>query len=249
MLEHISIPYETWTSLQGIDASWASHFDHVIDQAGNHAGKLNNLAAEISHQADDDDLIMFLDGDAFPIADPMPLIRESLSRVPLVAVRRAENLDDRQPHPSFCVTAAKTWRELPGDWSTGHRWEGPEGRHPTDVGANLLRVLELTRTPWQDVLRTNPEHLDPLLCAIYGGVIYHHGAGFRKGGASKAHYYSAPKPLSVPDVWLVRALTRPIDSARLAAWRIKERRPQIAESTRIYAKIQRGDPDWVAEIS
>ncbi len=63
--EHISVPYRTWTSLQGIDPSYGAHFDHVIDQAGPHYGKLNNLAAEISHQAQDDDLLMFLDGDAF----------------------------------------------------------------------------------------------------------------------------------------------------------------------------------------
>ena len=31
----------------------SAHFDHVTDQAGIHPGKLNNLAAEISHEADD----------------------------------------------------------------------------------------------------------------------------------------------------------------------------------------------------
>jgi hypothetical protein len=246
--EHLSVPYQTWTSLQGIDAGWAAHFDHVVDQAGNHAGKLNNLAVEISHEGDDDDLIVFLDGDAFPIADPMPLIDEALSRVALLAVRRAENLDDKQPHPSFCATTVRTWRELPGDWSNGHRWEGPEGRRPTDVGANLLRVLELTNTPWQDMLRSNPEHLDPLMCAIYGGVIYHHGAGFRRGGASKTHYYSAPKPLATPNVAPLRLIARPIDAARLRTWQIRKRRPQIAESRRIYEKIRRGDSDWLAEV-
>jgi hypothetical protein len=246
--EHISVPYRTWTSLQGIEPSWQVHFDHVIDQIGNHAGKLNNLAVEISHQADDDDLIMFLDGDAFPIADPMPLIGDGLSQAPLIAVRRAENLDDRQPHPCFCVTAVKTWRELPGDWSMGHRWEGPHGTRPTDVGANLLRVLELTKTPWVDVLRSNPEHLDPLLCAIYGDVIYHHGAGFRRGGASKGHYNSAPKPLSLPNVPVVRQISRQLDAARLLAWRVRTRGPQIRESKRVFEKIQRGDADWLAEL-
>jgi hypothetical protein len=245
--EHVRVPFETWTSLQGIDQSWSHHFDHVVDQAGNHAGKLNNLAVEISHQAGDADLIMFLDGDAFPIADPMPLIDETLSRVPLLAVRRAENLDDRQPHPSFCVTTVRTWRELPGDWSSGYRWEAPEGRRPTDVGANLLRVLELTGTAWQEMLRSNGEHLDPLMCAIYGGVIYHHGAGFRRGGASKAHYYSRPGSLPAPRP--LRGLVRPLDAARLAAWRLRTRRPQIAESRRIYEMIRRGDRDWLAEIS
>lgn len=246
--EHISVSYRTWTSLQGIDPSWSVHFDHVIDQIGNHAGKLNNLAVEISHQAQDDDLIMFLDGDAFPISDPMPLIRDGLSRAPLIAVRRAENLDDRQPHPSFCVTTVKTWRELPGDWSMGHRWDGSHGTRPTDVGANLLRVLELTSTPWVDILRSNPEHLDPLVCAIYGDVIYHHGAGFRRGGASKSHYNSAPKPLPLPDVPVLRQIGHQLDAARLLAWRVRTRGPQIRESKRVFEKIRRGDADWLAEL-
>jgi hypothetical protein len=132
--EHISVPYQTWTSLERIDPSYADHFDHVIDQAGGHAGKLNNLAMEIAHEADDDDLIMFLDGDAFPIADPMPLIRDGLAKAPLVAVRRAENDGDEQPHPCFCVTTVGTWLKLPGDWSMGHRWVLSDGRRPTDVG-------------------------------------------------------------------------------------------------------------------
>ena len=70
--EHISVPYKTWASLYEIDPSYGVHFDRVIDQAGRHPGKLNNLALEISQEAQASDLLMFLDGDAFPIADPMP---------------------------------------------------------------------------------------------------------------------------------------------------------------------------------
>ena len=68
--EHISVPFQTWTSLEGIDPAYAVHFDRVLEQRGSHAGKLNHMAREISHVAAEDDLIMFLDGDAFPIADP-----------------------------------------------------------------------------------------------------------------------------------------------------------------------------------
>ena len=247
--EHISVPYQTWTSLQHIDPSYAVHFDHVIDQAGGHAGKLNNLAMEIAHEADQDDLIMFLDGDAFPIADPMPLIREGLAKAPLVAVRRAENGGDEQPHPCFCVTTVGTWLKLPGDWSLGHRWVLDDGRRPTDVGGNLLRVLELTNTPWVDILRTNKVHLDPLFFAIYGDTIYHHGAGFRRGGPSRAHYDSKPKPLPVPSAPLLRSAVVRIEAVRLLPWRIKTRGPQVLESRRVFEKIKRDDPDWVSSIS
>src|SRR5271154_4966052 len=90
---YLSVPYQTWTSLEGIEPSYSAFFDHVLEQRGPHAGKLNHLAHEICHMAADEDLIMFLDGDAFPIADPIPIIADSLERAPLVAVRRAENLN------------------------------------------------------------------------------------------------------------------------------------------------------------
>jgi hypothetical protein len=246
---HIAIPYETWTSLEGIDPSYGVHFDRVIDQAGGHAGKLNHLALEISHVADESDLLMFLDGDAFPIADPMPLIRDGLAKAPLIAVRRAENLGDKQPHPCFCVTTVATWREIRGDWSIGYRWKIPDGRSPSDVGANLLRALELTKTPWVDVLRSNGEHMDPLLFAIYGDTIYHHGAGFRRrGGASRGHYDSRPKALSVPDNLLLRAIARKIDEVRVKRWTLTTRGPQIMESKRVFEKIARDDPHWLDAI-
>jgi hypothetical protein len=247
--QHISVPYETWTSLQGIDPSYAVHFDHVIHQAGGHPGKLNNLALEISHQAEDTDLIMFLDGDAFPIADPMPLVRDGLDRAPLVAVRRAENGGDEQPHPCFCVTTVGTWRSLPGDWSAGHTWKIADGRRPTDVGGNLLRALELTDTPWVDVLRTNRAHVDPLFFAVYGDTIYHHGAGFRRGGSSRGFYDSRPRPLPLPRTPMLRSVVARIEAMRLIPWRLRTRLPQIRESKRVFEKIERGDSDWLAYVS
>jgi hypothetical protein len=245
--QHISVPYQAWSSLQAIDPSYAVHFDRVINQAGVHAGKLNHLAMEISHEAQDSDLLMFLDGDAFPIADPMPLILDSLEKAPLVAVRRAENLDDRQPHPCFCVTTVGTWRDLHGDWSEGHRWADRNGRAVTDVGGNLLRSLELTGTPWVEVLRSNRKNLDPLFFAIYGDVIYHHGAGFRRG-AFRAHGQSRPKLLRAPEIPVVGGLVRRINRSRIFFWKLKTRGPQILQSRRLFDQIQRGDPEWLTDF-
>jgi hypothetical protein len=244
---HISVPHETWSSLEGIDRSYARHFDRVLDQAGSHSGKLNHLALEISHQARDEDLLMFLDGDAFPIADPMPLVRDGLARAPLVAVRRAENLDDRQPHPCFCVTTVGTWRRLCGDWSEGYPWPDRRGRPVTDVGGNLLRALELADAPWVQVLRSNRKNPDPLFFAVYGDVIYHHGAGFRKG-AFRAHYQSRPKLIQPPHVPVLREGARAINRVRLFVWKLKHRAPQILYSRRIYDRIKREDPGWLGEF-
>jgi len=58
------------------------------------------------------------------------------------------------------------------------------------------------------------------LFAIYGDTIYHHGAGFRRrGGASRGHYDSRPKPLRVPDNLMLRATARKIDDRLLSMFR------------------------------
>ena len=64
----LPVPHQIWTSLEHIDPSYGIHFDRVLHQHGSHAGKLNHLAMEISQVASPDDLLMFIDGDAFLIA-------------------------------------------------------------------------------------------------------------------------------------------------------------------------------------
>jgi hypothetical protein len=246
--EHISVPYRTWSSLQGIDPSYARYFDRILEQGGLHAAKLNHLAMEICQEADEHDLLMFLDGDAFPIADPMPLIEAALERAPLVAIRRAENVEEPQPHPSFCVTTVASWRALHGDWTAGPMWPGARGQLTTDVGANLLRRLELTDTPWVQVLRSNKRNLDPLYFGVYGDVIYHHGAGFRAGELSPAHRAGAPAPLHVPDVPLLRSAARAIDHQRWRRWERGVEQRHLRQSRQLYEQIQRGEEHWLEQL-
>lgn len=219
--QHLSVPYMTWASLEGIDPSYRECFDYTLDLHGSHAEKLNHLATEITRNAADDDLLMFLDGDAFPISDPEPLINSGLAHAPLMAVRRDENCNDPQPHPCFCVTDARTWNSLPGDWSEGLTWTGPQGVAVTDVGAQLLRRLELTGTPWTKVLRSNRHNVHPVFFGIYGGTIYHHGAGFRP-------------PLSRADA--------------LHEGKVRTALRNLQLSQELHCRIRRDDPDWLAEL-
>jgi hypothetical protein len=246
--EQIAVPHEIWTSLEGIDPSYGRFFDRVLEQRGSHAGKLNHLAMEISEVAEDDDRLMFLDGDAFPIADPLLLIEDGLGKAPLLAVRRSENAEEPQPHPCFCVTTVGTWRRLRGDWTAGPTWPGAHGRPITDVGGNLLRRLELTQTPWVKILRTNRKNLDSLYFAIYGDVIYHHGAGFRPGELSPAHRAQAPRPLAVPSTALLRPLRRLANSVRWRNWERQTQRRHVAQSMEMLEKIERGDGRWLEEL-
>jgi hypothetical protein len=246
--EHVRVPFRTWTSLEGIDPAHGEGFDHVIDQAGRHAGKLNHLAFEIEAQAAPEDLVMFLDGDAFPIADPMPLVEDGLSRAKLVAVRRQENLGDRQPHPLFCVTHVGTWRELGGDWSGGYRWEDELGRRVSDVGGNLLRQLELTGTPWVEVLRSNRRELDPVFFGVYGGVVYHHGAGFRDAELTRLHRTGAPRFGPLPSFGPARALARRRRGRERERWERRVKRELLDASERMYARIAAGGSEWLDEL-
>jgi hypothetical protein len=244
--EHLSVPYTTWTSLERIDPSYGKHFDHVIEQRGRHPGKLNHLAMEIADVSPDEDLLMFLDGDAFPIADPMPLITDSLAKAPLVAVRRAENVNDQQPHPCFCVTSVGTWKQIRGDWSGGYTWPGHRGKLVTDVGGNLLRALELSDTKWVQVLRSNGVELDPLFFGVYGDVVYHHGAGFRPGELSRAYLDQAPSPIRAGG--LLRPLTRRVNKLRRGAWERRTQRRYLARSEEIYTAISRGGAGWLEAV-
>jgi hypothetical protein len=247
--EHISVPFQTWSSLEGIDPSYAAHFDRILVQRGSHAGKLNHMAMEIAQEASDEDLLMFLDGDAFPIDDPMPLVREALARAGVVAVRRAENVEEPQPHPCFCVMSVGTWRALPGDWTAGSTWPGARGRPTSDVGGNLLRRLELTRTPWVEVLRSNRRDVDPLYFAVYGDVVYHHGAGFRSGELSPAHRRLSPAPIAAPPVPGLRAAVRVLNGLRWRRWERRFEQHQLRQSERIYAKIAAGGSGWLSELT
>lgn len=163
--------------LNGIDPAWADVFDESHDLSGNHAEKLNELAQIVTRSgAAAEDLLLFIDGDAFPIA---PVDASLLAGAPLAAVRRDESQNDRQPHPCFCLTTVGFWNEIRGDWREGHQWEIEDGRMVSDVGGNLLGLLEAARAEWRPLLRSNRTDLDPLLFGIYADVAYHHGAGFR----------------------------------------------------------------------
>lgn len=245
--ENITVPHQTWSSLEGIERSYATRFDHVLEQRGPHAGKLNHLAREICHVAAAEDLIMFLDGDAFPISDPMPLIGESLRKAPLVAVRRAENLDEPQPHPCFCVTTVRTWCDVRGDWSLGYPWRSAAGRVISDVGGNLLRALELSDTPWVPVLRTNETDVHPVFFGIYGDAIYHHGAGFRDAFVTRADRERLREHVAGQSA-AARWARRSRDLLFGRSWNHDTNERIRMQSESIFQAIARGDSAWLARM-
>lgn len=226
--------YKIWGCLNGIGAESARAFDVVFDLGGEHPDKLNELARHVVKEADPDDLLVFIDGDAFPIADLVPRISELLGDYPLVAVRRSENLGDPQPHPCFAVTTAKFWTSIDGDWTRhGPSWINEAGVERQDAGGRILATLDEKQLRWYPLLRSNAVDLHPVLFAVYDDLVYHHGAAFREARTTVDRYRAG----------MLRWRSGPMRQfAKLRLW-LRERR-NLRVSAEIYDQIRR-DADYV----
>jgi hypothetical protein len=196
--KHITSEYRVYAYLNGIEEDHSSKFYYSsTEPIQEHATKLNLLAEEASRQAlGEGDILVFLDGDAFPIAQLDVFLDAALSNQPLVAVQRLENLGDPQPHPCFCATTVAFWQSIDGDWEKGHQWKNQAGELVTDVGGNLMGKLEAGDVKWTRLLRSNTNDVHPLWFGIYGNIIYHHGAGFRPA-RSRLDFPERSVPVSV----------------------------------------------------
>lgn len=176
---YTSEPYRVYACLDHVDRRHFGKFDHAEHRGERIAPEYEHLARVISEQADPDDWLVFLHGDTIPIADWVPALREAMERVPLVGIRRDENLGEPHPHACFTVTTPRFWNELGASWRRGPEWIGTTGRATTDLGAELWRQLEKSGIAWEPILRSNRRDIHPLWFGVYGDVVYHHGAGFR----------------------------------------------------------------------
>ncbi len=143
-----------------------------------HVPKLDALMKAIVRRSDPNDIIMVLDGDAFPIRSCDAIIKRRVKKHRLVAVRRDENNGDKQPHPCFMATTASLWKEIGGTWARGS-WLNNRGMKTNDVGGKLYHILKNKNVQWDPLLRSNRNNPHELLFGIYEQIVYHHGAGFR----------------------------------------------------------------------
>jgi len=145
-----------------------------------HDQKLDLLADIICHSAQSvNDIIIFLDSDAFPVAPVDKYIRTKLSAYPLIAIRRDEDNGTMHPHPAFCATQIKTWLALQSSWRlgpTGAIYQHTGNPH-MDTGGALLESLKSHHVSWYNLRRTNKIEIDSLSFGFYDSVIYHHGNG------------------------------------------------------------------------
>jgi hypothetical protein len=184
-------PYRVYAFLDEVPGDHRDKFFYSSSsRIRSHAIKLNLLGDMIGLAADDpSDMLLFIDGDAFPVAPLDGLVEERLKRHQLIAVQRYENNGDIQPHPCFCLTTVGFWQEIGGDWHRDYEWRDQEGKRSFPVGVNLLVALARVRADWYPLRRVNSVDAHPLFFGLYGdanhgSLIYHHGGGFHesKGG-------------------------------------------------------------------
>lgn len=168
--------------LNGIDINkYRQNFYFVSDEEiREHEKKLNILSEIIlTSGKNKNDLIIFLDGDAFPVEPLMEFVYERLKKYPLLAIQRRENyLGTHLPHPSFCVSTIQFWEEINGNWNRGYIGKHLGEKH-FEIGGELSQKLQNNKVKWYPLLRTHSLSQHPLWYGIYDNIIYHHGAGFR----------------------------------------------------------------------
>lgn len=199
--KYIDMPHETYITINGSNKikEAENKFNHVtITEIRDHATKLNLLSNQIIENADDNDIMLFLDSDSFPIIPIKDFILTTLNTHKLCAVKRLENGLDQQPHPCFLFTRVKTWKDLGYPlWDIeGYSWTDATGNQRSDVGGNILKALHETNTEWLPLLRSNKYNPHPLFFAIYGNVCYHHGAGSRQKWTKTDMLYCAQHNIS-----------------------------------------------------
>ena len=177
---NIREPFKVYANLQDVPDGHADKFDRVVPILGDHPGKLNLLAGEIAAEARPDDLIVFLDGDAFPDRRPAAHrpARASNARPswPCAGTRTSPTAA-----PPLVLRGA---RAATGSASTGTGRRGTRGRPPTagpppTWAATSSGLWSEPATNGRPLLRSNRVNLHPLWFGVYGGIVYHHGAGFR----------------------------------------------------------------------
>jgi len=196
--------YKVYCGLSGIKSTadatrppfstGAPPFEHyelidITDVENQHTFRMNYLFNLMQEREtfSPDDLLVFMDGDAFPIAYWPATIRSLLETHEVVAVERREDIEPLMedkykpyPHPLFFATKVKFWQEnelkwelkFHPDWETDHTVI-----NPCPCGGPLLKEwLDTNNYTVAPLLRSNVFNIHPLYFGVYGDLIYHHGA-------------------------------------------------------------------------
>jgi hypothetical protein len=153
------------------------HFARLLERS--HPGALDYLARKV---ANDFDYIVTLDNDSFPVRDDWleVLVGQCERGAAISGVHRNEMAPAIAPfiHVSgLCVRPADLLA-LKVSFGEGAQ---PDIEHNQDVGQRITYEFTRRGRTIAPLERSNALNIHFLMGAIYGDVIYHHGAGSRKG--------------------------------------------------------------------
>jgi len=155
------------------------NFDGIPLRSWNHWTKLDNLTNMVVNDDDtnDDDILIWLDCDAFPVADVNDFIDSKLKEFEFFAINRKEMNNSVIPHPSFAGCKVKLWKKF------NLSWEGiphaPLGEETHDTGGKMYAILQKNNIEWYKLNLSHSLTPHTYYFAIYDSLIYHHGAGTR----------------------------------------------------------------------
>tara|TARA_R110000824_G_scaffold249305_1_gene438289 strand:+ start:4252 stop:5040 length:789 start_codon:yes stop_codon:yes gene_type:complete len=144
---------------------------------GEHYDQVNEAVREISPQVRNEDIIVFLDCDAFP-CDKIwqKTVRENLSTHDITAVVMRENYhfsDDYNeiPHLCFFATTKQIWEENSLKWGLEGKYQNPQ--------RGMLDKINNANLTLKEINRTNEFDAHRVCFGIYGDIVYHHACGIR----------------------------------------------------------------------
>ena len=156
-----------------------------------HYTQVNNLANDVMKDANDDDIILFIDCDTLICQhDWDKKVREYLQDHDIVCVCMKENYVGSDPlymdlpHLCFFATTKKTWVE------NGLLWDLNGSQNPQ---AGMKKRIEKAGLSRKDLLRTNKFNVGKVAYGVYDNLLYHQTCAIR--GFDKQVY-------EYPDIYL-----------------------------------------------
>jgi hypothetical protein len=153
------------------------HFARLLERS--HPGALDYLARTVSA---DFDYLVTLDNDSFPVRDDWldVLVGECEQGAAVSGVYRNEMAPAIAPfiHVSGLCVRRVDLRALNVSFGEGAQ---PQIEHNQDVGQKITYEFTRLGRTIAPLQRSNALNYHFLMGGIYGDVIYHHGAGSRKG--------------------------------------------------------------------
>jgi|TARA_Y100000289_G_scaffold39202_1_gene38653 hypothetical protein len=204
-IEKFTSDYKVWCFFdEHMDTSPHKHKYHFLENHCNtsvakkdggmsgsydHATKLDNLFKVVAEDegTKDDDVVIFLDSDAFPIDNVNEYVKSKLQSYIFCAVHRPEIIKCPIPHPCFAFCTMDFWI------NNNFSWMPPDFTRAVksctyDTGGKVLSDLQRNNIEWLRIKRTNRSSIyyHPVFFSSYDNIVYHHGASSRPNNLNRA---------------------------------------------------------------